>query len=247
MIFKLSSSIKRDIIESSIRSIVNRHEILRTLIKEDEEGHSYQLVQDDQEYPLEITTIKVTNQAELDEELKKVANHVYDLSKEYPIRVCLYEVSNRDFDTNTEDNIKYYLSIVIHHIAFDGWSTDILLRELQTYYSYYIDRSQGLEVSLNLPYLSIQYKDFALWQRNYLSGERLDKQLDYWKNKLNGYEILNIISDKPRSNQIDYTGSNTYFEIDNDTSIALRELARELKVSLYSLLLGGLLLNVKKL
>jgi SAM-dependent methyltransferase/acyl carrier protein len=232
MVFKLLDNTRVDILESSIRSIVTRHEILRTLIKEGAEGSGYQLVLDDKEYPLEILNVVVTDHMQLDLELKKEVNHVYDLTKEYPIKVCLYKLINN----STKNNTEYYLSIVIHHIAFDGWSTDILFRELQVYYKYHLAQSQGLETNLNLVDLDIQYKDFALWQRNYLSGDRLDKQLNYWKNKLSGYETLNLITDKPRPSQIDYSGKDLYFELDENISIALRELAKELKVSLYSLL-----------
>ncbi|WP_375331669.1 non-ribosomal peptide synthase/polyketide synthase [Candidatus Tisiphia endosymbiont of Temnostethus pusillus] len=241
MVFSISSNASIDILESSIKSIVARHEILRTLIKEDNRGNGYQLILDDKEFPLEIIKINIIDQLQLEEELEKAVNHIYDLSNEYPIRVCLYEL----ISSNAKDTPKYYLSIVIHHIAFDGWSTDILLRELQAYYSYYLKQSQGLVSKLNLPKLTIQYKDFALWQRNYLSGERLDKQLNYWKNKLSGYETLNLITDKPRASQIDYEGSNIYFELDKDTSRSLRELAKKLKVSLYSVLLSGYYLMLR--
>ncbi|NDB61210.1 gramicidin biosynthesis protein, partial [bacterium] len=240
MIFKLSNDVTLDNLNSAIKSIITRHEILRTLIKEDNEGGGYQLVRDIEEYPLEIKRVEVTNQLLLEQELNKAINYIYDLGNEYPIRICLYAL-----DDNTEDNISYYLSIVIHHIAFDGWSADIFLKELQEYYYYYKNQSEGLESKLNLPGLTIQYKDFALWQRNYLSGAKLDEQIDYWKNKLSGYETLNLMTDKPRPNQIDYTGADVYFEIDEHTSRCLRELAKELKVSLYSLLLTGYCLMLR--
>ncbi|NDB83360.1 MAG: amino acid adenylation domain-containing protein, partial [Alphaproteobacteria bacterium] len=138
-----------------------------------------------------------------------------------------------------------YLSIVIHHIAFDGWSTDIFLKELQEYYRYYKNKSEGLEAKLNLANLVIQYKDFALWQRHYLTGPRLEKQINYWKSHLSNYETLNLITDKPRPSQIDYTGADVYFEIEENTSRSLRTLAKELKVSLYSLLLASYYLMLR--
>lgn len=235
MVFKLNNA-KLDILEQSIRSLITRHEILRTLIKEDDEGNGYQLVIDDKEFSLEITRIQVKDQSQLDQEFIKAINHVYDLSKQCPIKVCLYELSNDELEEMARE---YYLSMVIHHIAFDGWSIDILLRELHAYYQYYLRESLEIESKLDLSELSIQYKDFALWQSYYLSGERLEKQLNYWKEKLNGYEILNLPTDKLRPNQVDYQGQDIYFGLDEKTSIALRELAKELKVSLYSLLLAG--------
>ncbi len=114
---------------------------------------------------------------------------------------------------------------------------------MQEYYAYYLN-PEGKERP-NLPGLSIQYKDFALWQRSYLSGKRLSSQVTYWKNKLHEYETLNLIPDKPRPQTIDYRGADVFFEIDEKTSTKLRNLAKELKVSLYSLLLSGYYLMLR--
>jgi hypothetical protein len=229
IVLKLNANVKLDILELSIEGIISRHEILRTLIKEDDRGNSYQLVMDDKNYPIEIKKkVLIQNQQKLSQELSNDASYIFDLNNEYPIKLILYT-------TGTE----HYLSIVIHHIAFDGYSVDIFLKELQEYYCFYLDQLNGIESKLNLPDLSIQYKDFALWQRSYLSGNRLEEQLNYWKKKLDGYETLNLISDKPRPSHINYEGRDIYFEIDEDTSKCLREVAKELKVSLYTLLLSG--------
>ena len=72
----------------------------------------------------------VTPSDQLDQELDKEINSIYNLNQEHPIRVCLYEL----MQTNSLENVmEHYLSIVIHHIAFDGWSMDILLKELKVY------------------------------------------------------------------------------------------------------------------
>ncbi|MHB9147922.1 MAG: condensation domain-containing protein, partial [Candidatus Amoebophilus sp.] len=242
MVYRISNECEINIIERSIRAIVDRHEILRTVIKEGIEGNGYQVVLADTELLLEINKVSVASQKHLDEALKKEANYIFNLADEYPIRIGIYELSK---DATDENNIEHYVSIVVHHIAFDGWSVDIFLKELQAYYNYYFKQKNGLEAQLTLPALSIQYKDFAVWQRNYLSGERLDKQLSYWKNKLSGYESLNLLTDKPRPSQIDYTGSDIYFELDKATSLSLRALAKQLKVSLYSVLLSGYYLMLR--
>jgi amino acid adenylation domain-containing protein len=226
MVFELTRNTNLGILAQSIRAIVQRHEILRTLIKEDEDGNGYQLVLELEEHPFVVKNVKVTN---LVGELEKEVNHIFDLSQEYPIRVTTYKFGNSQ-----------YLSIVIHHIAFDGWSIDVFLRELQEYYRHYLNNAK-----LVLPELSIQYKDFAMWQRQYLTGERLDKQLGYWKNKLAGYETLNLITDYPRPKETDYKGAEVCFEVDEDISNKLRMLAKELKVSLYCVLLAGYYLMLK--
>ncbi|MDP4708711.1 MAG: condensation domain-containing protein, partial [Rickettsiaceae bacterium] len=238
MVFKLSNDIKLEALEDSIRHIIKRHEILRTLIKEDIEGNIYQEVTDLAELSFDIDQIVLASQEQLEQEISKQINYTYDLSNKYPLKVCLYKLLK---DNN---RIEYYLSIVVHHIAFDGWSVDVFLRELQEYYKYYSDKT-GTSQSINLPILPIQYKDFAIWQRNYLSGERLEQQLNYWQNKLANYEVLDLITDRPRPSRIDYKGRNVYFEIDQDISDNLRTLGKELKVSLYSILLGAYCLMLR--
>jgi len=239
LVFKVSEEAKLDLIQKSIKSIVSRHEILRTLINSDLNGNNYQLVYDDGEYPLEILTFDVKDQAELDQELTKEVNHVYDLLNEYPIRARLYKLQS------TQNYYNYYLSIVIHHIAFDEWSSNIFLAEFQEYYNYYYGKSNGLKPILNLPKLSIQYKDFAFWQRCYLRGDKLNKQLNYWKYKLYDYQTINLPTDKPRPKRLEYLGSNIHFKLDKDTSNSLRKLAKEMNISLYSLLLAGYYLMLR--
>ncbi|MBY7735362.1 non-ribosomal peptide synthetase, partial [Francisella philomiragia] len=90
-----------------------------------------------------------------------------------------------------------------------------------------------------LPELSIQYKDFAYWQREYLEGDILEKQLDYWKGRLLGYETLNLLTDYTRPNKIDYRGNTVGFELEEDFSNKLRKLAKDEGCSLYSLMLSA--------
>lgn len=226
-VFKLSNSIRFDLLEKSLISIIKRHEILRTVIKEDDEGNGYQETLDES-IPFQIRKITLNNGLNLDAELQKEIDYIYDLSKEYPIRAAFY--------TSAEE---HYLSIVIHHIAFDGWSMDVLLREIQLFYHYFLIQEEGKDEHLPIPNLSIQYKDFALWQRNYLSGKKLEMQLKYWTDQLSGHERLNLLTDKPRPSKINYAGSSIVFEIDLKTSKELRALAKELSISLYTVLLSA--------
>ena len=219
MLVSINDDINLDAIKQSISSVVQRHQVLRSVFKIDEEGNDYQVVLNDElvinEYSYQNTDI--SKQVDLD------INTPFDLISNYPIRVSIYK---------EEDDTK--LLINIHHIASDGWSTDILLKELNAYYDHYANNAP-----LELSSLSIQYKDFAVWQRGYLHGEELDKQLGYWQDRLIGYETLNLPTDYPRPAKIDYSGDNVSFEIDKDTSDKLRAIAKNNNTSLYSLMLSG--------
>ncbi len=241
MVFALADHMSIEILEEAIKAIILRHQILRTLIKEDENGTGYQEVLPEAELEnfFQISKLTLSNQAEFDHELTKLANHVYNLENEFPIKVAICNV------LNSNSTQKHHIIIVIHHIAFDGWSTDIFLKELQEYYKYYCNFTKDVSSSLNLPEINVQYKDFALWQKCCLKGTKLSGELDYWKNKLADYETLNLPIDKLRPKEIDYRGSNLYFNLDEVTSKALVDLSKELKVSLYSVLVSGYYLMLK--
>lgn len=239
-VFKLSDKTNIDVLEKSIQSIIERHEVLHSLIQEDSEGRGYQFILDTAESPLKIFKKQVKNATLLDSEIEKFIHQKFNLRSECPIKLTLFSLN--DPKTKIYQN---YLAIVIHHIAFDGWSFVVFFRELQAYYDYYLNQADGHPALLQLPTLSIQYSDFASWQKKYVSGTRLEKQLAYWKKNLNGFETLKLPTDKPRPSQIDYRGKYEYFELEQEISIALRTLAKELKVTLYSLLLSGYYLMLR--
>jgi len=218
MLVSLEDGINLDIIKQSISSIVERHEVLRSIFKTDENGSDYQVVLNDE---LVINEYSYQN-ADISKQVDLDINTPFDLTNDYPIRVSIYKE-----ETETK------LLINIHHIASDGWSIDILLKELNAYYDHYANNTP-----LQLPKLSIQYKDFAVWQREYLQGEELEKQLSYWQERLLGYETLNMSTDYPRPAKIAYSGDSVSFEIDQDTSDKLRAIAKDNNSSLYSLMLS---------
>ncbi|RNA62516.1 amino acid adenylation domain-containing protein [Chryseobacterium nematophagum] len=239
MVFGLSPQVDLRILKESFKILLSRHEILRTLIVTSSEGVGYQYVSDQE---LGIKENDVESSTELEDLISQEITRVFDLSKELPISVCIFHKKEKTKDNKIkkkQDNqnkseITSYISIVIHHIAFDGWSMDIFLEELSVIYR---DLLSGDSVSL--PSLRIQYKDFALWQRGYLQGEILEKQLDYWKTKLSGVEPLHLPLDYVRPMRLSYEGNTVHFSIADTLSEDLRLLSQDLGVSLYSVMLGG--------
>ncbi|SMD03617.1 non-ribosomal peptide synthase/polyketide synthase, partial [Chryseobacterium sp. YR221] len=216
----LDKNIQLDLLQKSLELIIMRHEVLRSMIRTTEDGMGYQVVTD---LIPEFKITAVKTREELEENINRCANKVFRVEEELPVAVNVFSLENN-----------HYLSVVVHHIAFDGWSTDVFLKELATMYY----KLSGREIA-ELPPLKVQYKDFALWQRNYLAGERLDKQIDYWKNKLDDFHNLDLPTDFRRPSQISYEGENLYFSLDAERGEKLRNLSKELGVSLYSLMLGG--------
>ncbi|MGD8926781.1 MAG: condensation domain-containing protein, partial [Thioalkalispiraceae bacterium] len=232
IIFEAGTKLDKKCLELALRAVIHRHEALRTVIFENEEGEYHQEVIDDVAQPTCISTFSVSSKEELDSRLYHDAHYLFDLKNEFPIRICFYEIS--------EQPDLFYVSIVVHHIAFDGWSMDIFMKELGLYYSGFLNNEKP-----SLDNDKIQYKDYALWQKYILSGENLEKEMGYWRDKLSGYENLQIITDYPRPENIDYAGTNVSFEMDPETSASLRGLAKYLNISLYSLLLSAYFLLLR--
>ncbi|MFD1260465.1 non-ribosomal peptide synthetase [Entomomonas asaccharolytica] len=231
LVFKVNPVVDFSLVEQAIIIVMERHEVLRSLIKTNSEGLGYQQVMDLQTMPFAIHSNLCLSQQDLQSTIYQHIHHIYALDSEYPIFINRYQLAN-----------EHYLAIVIHHIAFDGWSLDLFINEFIQAYQYLEAQQKGaneLAKELELPIVETQYKDFALWQRQYLQGKVLDEQLQYWQQLLTDYEPLNLPIDHVRPLEIDYKGQDVYFELDSQLSQQLRTIATNLNVSLYTVLLSG--------
>ena len=132
---------------------------------------------------------------------------------------------------NKQDHI---LAVTMHHIASDGWSKSILVREVAELYKGY-----AANKTANLPQLNIQYADYAIWQRSYMQGELLERKLNYWKTKLNGVATLQLPADYPRPQVQGSRGAAQSFSIAAATTVQLADLSRHHGATLYMTLLSA--------
>ena len=235
-IYELDSSINKEGIKYAVQQIVLRHEVLRSTIEQvAQRDNSIQKVHDE---PLLIEEVVLTNRDDYDFFIKKDINRPFDLSKEYPMRVKFYTIKSKVDDSLN----KIVLLINTHHIVSDGWSENIFRQELLEYYEAYINNDNAF----SLPALEIQYKDYALWQKSYLTGEILEKQLSYWKEKLSGYQTLELLTDYARPSQIDYRGAHHNFTLNKKMSERLRVLALTNSVTLNSVALTSIIILLNK-
>jgi amino acid adenylation domain-containing protein len=216
---KIDNNTDLKILNQSIKTLIQRHAALRTVFKEDMAGNTYQTV---------LGGVPRINEYELSEndfigKLKDDVNTIFNLEEEYPIKISYYK---------TPEYI--YLLVNIHHIVFDGWSMDLFLKELIKYYQSY---KNG--ISLSLPELDIQYKDFAVWQKKYLSGERFQQEVSFWKKDLKGYETLEFPTDRHRPAKLSYNGDNYIFDIEKALSDGIKTVAARNDTTLYSVLLSA--------
>ena len=174
ILLKISNETNLEILELSLKKILSRHSILRTLIRKEDNLEYYQHILEENEIGFNLQK-KIISKTDLQSSLEKEVNQIFLLEKDIPLRVSLFEIKEH------QDLI---LSLIFHHIVFDGWSVEIFLRELNEYYFNLLH-----DQSFDLINLSFQYKDFALWQKNFLEEEFVKKQMSYWVEKLDSYEI----------------------------------------------------------
>src|SRR5205085_8218339 len=172
-----------------------RHEVLRTTFPS-QDGEPRQQIAAAAELPLECIDLSRCEEGEREARLHEImrgdAAAGFDLTQGPLLRAKLIGLA--------ED--EQVLVVVMHHIISDGWSMEVMVRELAHLYDAF---SQGQESSL--AELEIQYGDYAVWQRGWLQGEVLETQLQYWKQRLEGVAVLELPTDRPRPAAASYRGA----------------------------------------
>jgi amino acid adenylation domain-containing protein len=224
-VLKLKGKLNASALKKALGEIVSRHEVLRTMIYQ-ENGQAWQKVQASPENLLiEIDSRKYTDDfLALKSCIKELISVPFDLSKDIKLRAHLLTI--------TED--EYIFIVTLHHIASDGWSRSILVSELVELYTAF---TTGRRV--NLPVLLAQYADYAIWQRSYLEGEVLLSKLHYWKEKLKNVSPLELPTDHVRPAVQSNRGSLFYFTVNQELAKALQDLSHRQGVTLYMTLLSA--------
>ncbi|HZD94579.1 MAG TPA: condensation domain-containing protein, partial [Candidatus Sulfotelmatobacter sp.] len=213
--------------ESAFREIVRRHEVLRTVFQE-EEGRAVAVVGEEVEQRLGVVDLSGLKKEERERMAEQYAGEearrVFDLGQGPLMRVKLLRLGEEE----------HVALLTMHHIVSDGWSVGVLVRELGVLYRAYAagERSPLAE-------LEVQYGDYAVWQREWLKGEVLERQIAYWKKQLEGAAVLELPTDHPRSDMVLYAGSMEQRLFGRQLTDSVRELARSLNVTLFSVLLAG--------
>ena len=225
---KISGDLDIDCLEKSLNEIIRRHEVLRTNF-ETEAGQPIQVIKSERKISLTIHNLQQldsdTQEAKIQELSRQETLQPFDLEQDLLLRVTLIRLASQE----------HLILLTMHHIISDGWSMDILIRELITLYQVFATGD-----SSPLPELAIQYADFAKWQREWLQGEVLEQQLSYWKQKLSGtLPVLQLPTDFPRSRVQTFKGANQSFSLGEELTQKLATLAQESGVTMFMLLLAA--------
>lgn len=227
-VVELKGNLNVEFLEKSINKIVKRHESLRTSFSS-EEGKAKQIITNDIPIKLDIIDLSLSpngkREIEIDQIIQEDSQMPFDLSVAPLLRIKLLVVGQ-------EDNI---LLLTMHHIIYDGWSSEVFVRELSILYSSYINGENP-----KLEELEFQYADFSVWQRNWLQGEVYNKHIEYWKNKLVGViPLLELPTDFNRPAIQKQNGKRVQFEIDPTLVQDLTKIASKENVTLYVLFLAA--------
>ncbi|MFI1735533.1 amino acid adenylation domain-containing protein [Streptomyces acidicola] len=235
--FRLTGTLDRDALVRALHDVVERHEILRTTYLTDDAGEPYARILPTAEASLRVPVAEVTPE-ELPAEVDRAVAHRFDLAAELPFRATLLRCSPGE----------HVLVLVIHHIASDGSSSAPLMRDLVEAYTARLGgRAPAWEE------LPLQYKDYALWQREVL-GDVADPdslaaaQIEYWRKELAGVpQPLNLPLDRSRPAEAGSHGDAVAIEAGPEVAAGLQKLADERGMSLSMVVQSALAILLGKL
>ncbi|MFG3165491.1 amino acid adenylation domain-containing protein, partial [Streptomyces sp. NPDC048232] len=237
VILRLSGQLDTGALEAALGDVITRHEVLRTVFPAHDD-EPYQRVLDVDGVGRILRTTEVTSEGEAAALAAAEIGHGFDLAAEIPLRALLIRGGTD----------AHRLVVVIHHVAGDGWSTDLLARDLSAAYA---ARRQDQEPEW-LP-LPVQYADYTLWQRELL-GDKNDPesleatQIAYWREALQGApEELRLPTDRPRPTVPSHRGHAITFHLPATVHEELTTLAREQGVTSFMVVQAALAVLLSRL
>ncbi len=225
---RLQGALQLEVLERSVNEIVCRHEVLRTTFPS-VEGRARQVVAPALMVSIPLLDLTHLPRERLDVEMRRAleeeAQRPFDLDHGPLLRLSLLSL-------DAEDHV---LGVVMHHIVSDGWSIGVLIREFVALYEAF--RAGRPSPLLDLP---IQYADYAVWQRGWLQGEALERQLTYWKGRLDGAPaVLELPTDRPRPAVQSHRGAAYRFTVSRAITEQLRALSRQEGATLFMVLVAA--------
>ena len=228
MVLRLVGEIDVAALERSLNEIVRRHETLRTTFVE-RNGKARQSIAEHLAFSLPVADLShlppEIREEEAEARARVEVQKPFNLATGPLFRACLLKLSEQD----------YIAVVTMHHIISDAWSMRVFFQEMAILYASFAQNRQS-----PLPDLPIQYADFAAWQRAWLSGEVLERQLAYWRETLSDSQtLLDLPTDRPRPAVQTANGANLTFTLPPDLSEKLQAFSRREGATLFMILLAA--------
>jgi amino acid adenylation domain-containing protein len=228
-IFILKGVLDAEAFSHALQLLTARHESLRTVFRQDDTGEIRQYILTQDKTDIHPVYTDLRNEKDPEAAINQLARLQFGTSfnlAEGPLwRINIYQV---------RDN-RWVLVYVIHHIISDGWSMGILFNELMIAYETCCQNKP-----LSLPVLRIQYKDYAAWEQQQLTGERMNADRQYWLSQFQGpLPVLELPGDYPRPAVKTFNGSVVTGKMDSELTAALTQFTRERDATLFMGLLAA--------
>ncbi len=233
---RLTGDLDEGALERTLTEIVRRHEVLRTTFRVDG-GKPAPVIHPPAPFPLARASVADLPAPDRDRavraEAEAEARRPFDLARGPVLRAKLLELAPDD----------HVLLLTLHHIVTDAWTSGLLNREIGLFYDAFRridDASYDAPPSSRLAEPWIQYADYAAWQRRWLSGEALDRQIAYWKGQLEGAPpALDLPADRPRPPVQSFRGAQRSFTLPPALTASIKDLARASGATLYMTVLAA--------
>ncbi|MEO1728603.1 MAG: amino acid adenylation domain-containing protein, partial [Bacteroidota bacterium] len=227
---ELDGEIDCELLRQCLETVVQRHEVLRTVFEEVKGTPRLRVLQD---VTVHLPLADLSSLPETDNAVARASeaerSQPFDLSRDLMIRACLLRVRPT----------QHVLLLTLHHIAADAWSLEVLAQELSALYA--TARSRGSEALLGeLPALPVQYADYAAWQKGWLKGELLDTSVDYWTEQLEALPELELPTDYPRPHIQKFRGASVSHTCRRSLAQDIEALAQQERTSPYVVILSAL-------
>jgi amino acid adenylation domain-containing protein len=211
----LSGSLDMTGVRRAVAEVMAKHDVLRTGF-EMIGGEPRQVVHDQVDVPVERIDLRSVSTADRLGEIRRraalLAAEPFDLRQPPLLRLAVVDLA---------DDLAVLL-MVVHHIVCDGWAKAVFFTEFATAYR-----------TGDLPQPPVQYADYAVWQREWLTGDVIDKQLDYWRHRLSGLPVLELPTDRPRPRVPAHRGAGVSRVLSDEVADALRRLSAEHGATLF--------------
>jgi aspartate racemase len=227
-VMRLSGPVDARALKRGLDEIVRRHEVLRTTFRS-HDGEPVQVVSPEGSVALPLIDLSElageSGAREVARRFEEEAGRGFDLEAGPLLRASLVRLSADE----------HALCLMMHHIVSDGWSKGVIENELKALYAAFrAGRPSPLEE------LPIQYADYAVWQREYLSGETLERELTYWRKQLEGAPpLLALPTDRPRRPALSHAAGVLRLNVEGETYARLQQLCAREGVTLHMLLLAA--------
>ncbi|MDX7998439.1 amino acid adenylation domain-containing protein, partial [Xenorhabdus sp. Reich] len=227
MAMRLHGALEITALQQALNALFARHEALRSVFVSVDGQPQVRLLAADSGLPLSQHDLRGNPDAEtaLQRLCSEAASVPFELSRDPLIRAVLIRL--------TDD--EYQFLLIQHHIISDGWSVNVLIRELNVLYTACLSGQSD-----PLPPLAIQYPDYAAWQRQWLTAERIQVQSDYWRKMLaDAPVLLELPTDRARPAEQSFAGQVLPINLDTELTGALKRLSRQQGVTLFMTLLSA--------